>query len=158
MSDADIDLLEQVMVDFAAHEPAEHVAALVQRLLVDPPAALQCCLGVLVATVRVAREAGLVPAPSGDAFFGLTIVETEPGALADADSTDRARHTALQALTAVFNDDTQTAAALLAGPLSIGYPEGVAAFHQCLVVWRSVVSTQGGATAVQLLDPDGPKS
>jgi hypothetical protein len=149
--EADIALLERIMVDFAAGEPTEVVAPQIEELLANPPAALEACIGVLVATARVAADSGLVPLAGPDAFYGLQVVERRPGALADLDPLERARHISMQALTAALNADWLAVTDLLVGPLGSSYHESIATFHQCLVLWRSLVNTTEGALAVQLL-------
>ena len=143
MSDVDVSLLEHVMVDFAAGEATEHVAPLIERLLADPPAALQACTAVLHACVKVASDSGLMPVAGEGAFYGLIAVERTPGALANLDPLERARHIAIQALTAAMNNDYPAAMDLLVGPLGSSYHESIAAFHQCLVLWRSLANTAG---------------
>lgn len=151
MTTVDTGLLEHVMVDFAGHEPTEHVAPLIEELLAAPQAALEACAGVLTATVKVATDADMIHVGEGS-FYGLTVIDKRPDD--EVDDLHRARRIAMQALTAGINNDWPTAFDLLRGPIGSSYPEAVSTFHQCLVIWRALVNTAEGAIAVQLIGLD----
>lgn len=141
--------LETLLIDFAAGEPLEQLARQVYDVAHTPAATLEACLGTLAATVKVANDAGVIPAASPDHFYGLVRADTHDPA-SDAPD-DLARTAAMRALTAALNNDWDSVNAHILTQIQGSRRYGIICFNQLLLCWKALVNTTEGALAVQLL-------
>ena len=149
MTEVNVPALEALMVDVAAGEPGESIALQIRDVCFTPGATLEACLGVLAATVKVANDAGVIPAAGDGYFYGLVRADN-----ADPESNapdDLARTAAMRALTAALNNEWDSVNAHILTQLQGSARYGFICFHQLLICWRSLVNTTEGALAVQLL-------